>query len=103
MVRIPTHRAPVHPGEMLVEEFLKPLGISQSELASTIRVPFQRINLIANGKRGVTPDTALRLGRALNTTPEFWLNLQLRWDLYHALHSLPLSEELEQIPRLVEP
>lgn len=101
MVRIPTHRTPVHPGEMLVEEYLKPLGISQSQLAASIRVPFQRINLICNGKRGVTPDTALRLARALNTTPDFWLNLQLRWDLYHALHTPPLNEELETIPRLV--
>jgi addiction module HigA family antidote len=101
MVRIPTDRAPVHPGEMLVEEFLAPLGISQSQLAAGIRVPFQRINLICNGKRGVTPDTALRLARALDTTPEFWLNLQLRWDLYHSLHDTPLQEELKLIPRLV--
>lgn len=101
MIRVPTHRPPVHPGEMLLEEFLNPLGISQSQLASAIRVPFQRVNLIVNGKRGITSDTALRLSRALGTTPDFWLNLQLRWDLYHSLHS-PLTEELDQIPQLVQ-
>jgi addiction module HigA family antidote len=84
---------------MLVEEFLKPLGISQSQLALALKIPFQRVNLIANGKRGVTPDTALRLGRALGTTPDFWLNLQLRWDLYQAMHS-PVASEIEQIPQL---
>lgn len=101
MIRVPTHRPPVHPGEMLLEEFLNPLEISQSQLASAIRVPFQRVNLIVNGKRGITSDTALRLSRALGTTPDFWLNLQLRWDLYHSLHS-SLTEELDQISQLVQ-
>ena len=84
MVRIPTHRAPTHPGEMLLEEFLAPLGISQRELADAIRVPYQRVNELVNGRRGVTPSTALRLGRFFDMTPDFWMNLQLRWDLFEA-------------------
>src|SRR5690606_4271790 len=84
MVRIPTHRAPVHPGEMLLEEFLLPMGITQRELADAIETPYQRVNEIVNGKRGITPSTALRLARFFDMTPDFWMNLQLRWDLYHA-------------------
>jgi antitoxin HigA-1 len=60
MVRIPTHRVPTHPGEMLLEEFLKPMGITQRELADAIGVPYQRVNEIVNGRRGITPSTALR-------------------------------------------
>lgn len=84
MVRIPTDRPPTHPGEMLLEEFLDPMGISQRELAEAIRVPYQRINEVVNGRRGITPATALRLAKFLGTSPDFWMNLQLRWDLYHA-------------------
>ena len=84
MVRVPTNRVPTHPGEMLLEEFLKPMGLSQRDLADGIHVPYQRINEIVNGRRGVTPSTALRLSRFFGTSPSFWLNLQLRWDLYHA-------------------
>jgi addiction module HigA family antidote len=84
MVRIPTHRPPTHPGEMLLEEFLLPLGITQRQLTDAIHVPYQRINEIVNGRRGVTPATALRLSRFFDMSPDFWLNLQLRWDLYHA-------------------
>ncbi len=84
MVRIPTHRQPTHPGEMLREEFLEPMGISQRELADAIGVPYQRVNELVNGRRGITPSTALRLGKYLGTTPGFWLNLQQRCDLYHA-------------------
>ena len=65
MVRIPTHRVPTHPGEMLLEEFIKPLGITQRELADSIHVSYQRVNEIINSKRGVTPSTALRLARPL--------------------------------------
>ena len=74
MVRVPTHRPPTHPGEMLLEEFLKPLGLTQTELAERIGVPFQRINSLVNGKRSLTPDTALRLSRMFGTTPGFWMN-----------------------------
>ena len=84
MIRIPTHRAPTHPGQMLFEEFLKPMGITQRELADSIHVPYQRINEIINGRRGITPSTALRLSKFFGVSPDFWLNLQLRWDLYFA-------------------
>lgn len=87
MIRIPTHRQPTHPGEMLFEEFLKPMGLSQKELAAGIHVPYQRINELIRGRRGVTPSTALRLARFFGMSPDFWLNLQLRWDLYHAQQS----------------
>ncbi len=84
MVRIPTHRAPTHPGEMLLEEFLKPMGLTQRELANAILVPYQRINEIINGRRGVTPSTSLRLAKFFEVSEDFWMNLQLRWDLYFA-------------------
>lgn len=82
MIRIPTHRAPTHPGEMLLEEFLIPMGLSQRELATAIRVSYQRVNDLVNGRRGMTPDTALRLAKFFGNTPAFWMNFQLRWDLY---------------------
>ena len=84
MLRVPTHREPTHPGEMLREEFLKPLGLSQRDLAERIDVPYQRVNELVNRRRGVTPATALRLAKVFGTTPGFWMNLQLRWDLYRA-------------------
>ena len=84
MVRVPTHRSPTHPGEMLLEEFLEPMGLTQRELADAIRVPYQRVNEIVNGRRGVTPGTALRLAKFFGVSAAFWMNLQLRWDLYHA-------------------
>ena len=84
MVLVPAHRAPTHPGEMLMEEFLVPMGLTQREVADAIHVPYQRLNEVINGKRGLTPSTALRLGKFFGTTPGFWMNLQLRWDLYHA-------------------
>jgi len=78
---IPSHRAPTHPGEILLEEFLAPLGITQVQLASHIGVPTQRVNEIVRGKRGVSPETAWLLSQALGTSPEFWLNLQSNFDL----------------------
>ena len=78
MIRIPSHRSPTHPGEMLLEEFLIPLGITQRELADAIHVPYQRVNEIVNGRRGITPGTALRLAKFFGTSPDFWLNLQQR-------------------------
>jgi antitoxin HigA-1 len=83
MVRIPTDRPPTHPGEMLLTEFLEPMGLTQKQLADSLDVPYQRINEIVNGKRGVTPSTALRLAKFFGMSSNFWLNLQLRWDLYH--------------------
>jgi addiction module HigA family antidote len=83
MIRVPTHRPPTHPGEMLLEEFLRPLNLTQRELAQAIHVPYQRINEIVNGLRGITPSTALRLEKYFGMPADFWLKLQLRWDLYH--------------------
>jgi addiction module HigA family antidote len=84
MIRVPTDRVPTHPGEMLLEEFLTPMGLTQRELADAIHVPYQRVNELVNGRRGVTPSTALRLAKFLGTSADFWMNLQLRWDLYFA-------------------
>jgi antitoxin HigA-1 len=84
MVRVPTNRIPTHPGEMLLEEFLTPMGITQKDLADNIEVPYQRINEIVNGRRGITPSTALRLAKFFDMSADFWMNLQLRWDLYFA-------------------
>jgi len=81
MIRIPTDRKAVHPGEVLLEEFLKPMGETQTELAKAIGVPFQRVNEIISGKRGVTASTALRLARHYGNSAGFWLNLQMRCDL----------------------
>jgi len=83
MVRIPTNRTPTHPGEMLLEEFLIPMNLTQRELADAIHVPYQRVNELVNGKRGISPSTALRFARYFNMTPDYWMNLQLRWDLYN--------------------
>ena len=82
MVRIPTDGPPTHPGEMLFEEFLRPLGVTQRELATRLGVSYPRINELIHGKRAVTPDTALRLEQLLGMPAQFWLNLQLAWDLY---------------------
>ena len=87
MVRIPTDREPTHPGEMLIEEFLPPMGLTQRELADGIHVPYQRVNEIVNGRRGITPSTALRLAKYFGNSEGFWMNLQLRWDLYQAKRS----------------
>jgi len=95
MTRIPTHRAPTHPGQMLLEEFLRPMGITQRQLADEIHVPYQRINEIINGRRGMTPSTALRLAKFFGVSPDFWMNLQLRWDLYFARESE--TDELRNI------
>jgi addiction module HigA family antidote len=96
MIRIPTNRTPTHPGEMLLEEFLNPMGISQRELADAIHVPYQRVNELVNQRRGVTPGTALRLARFFNVSADFWLNLQMRWDLYRAQQSE--NDTLKTIP-----
>lgn len=85
--RLPTAVPPVHPGEMLLEEFLKPLGVSQSAFAIRLGVSFPRLNEIVRGKRAVTPDTALRLAQVTGMSADFWLGLQSDWDLWHALRS----------------
>ena len=95
---LPKNRPPTHPGEMLLEEFLLPMGVSQRDLADAIRVPYQRINELVNGRRGVTPSTALRLAKYFGTTPDFWMNLQQRWDLYAVQESE--AEDLRKIKKL---
>jgi len=99
--RLPTHRPPTHPGEMLLEEFLKPLGISQSAFAVRLGVSFPRLNEIVNGKRSVTPDSALRLAQVTGMSADFWLGLQQDWDLWHALRSSAAAEisRLEPLDR----
>lgn len=99
MVRVPTHRAPTHPGEMLLEEFLKPLGLTQVELAARIGVSYPRVNELVHRKRAMTPDTALRLERLLGVEAQFWMNLQLAWDLYHAVHA-ESAKDIRRIERL---
>ncbi len=94
---LPKDRPPTHPGEMLLKEFLEPLGVSQAEFARHLGWTFARLNEIVNGRRRVTADSALALGEALGTGPEFWLNLQRDWDLWHSLQHrspVPLLKEL---------
>ena len=95
MIRVPTHRPPTHPGEMLVEEFLTPMGIKESDLAEFIHVPVQRINEIITDQESITPSIALRLAKYFEMSPDFWMNLQLRWDLYKTQQAE--SEDLNAI------
>ena len=94
--RLPSRRPPTHPGEMLLEEFLRPLEISQSAFAIRLGISFPRLNEIVRGKRGVTSDTALRLERVLGMSADFWLGLQLDWDLWHAMR----GQDAEAIAQL---
>ena len=87
MVRVPVNREPTHPGQMLVKEFLGPMNLTQRDLADGIRVPYQRVNEIVNARRGITAGTALRLAKYFGNSEEFWMYLQLRWDLYQAKKS----------------
>ena len=87
------NRTPSHPGEILREEFLKPLGVTQVDFAAHIRVPLQRVNEIVRGKRGVSPETAWLFSGALGTTPEFWINLQAAYDL-------AVSRPARPVPRM---
>lgn len=88
---IPDNRIPSHPGMVLAREFLAPLGISQVALAAHLGVPVQRVNELVRGKRGVTPQTAWLLAQALNTTPEYWLNLQAAHDLARSRPATPVA------------
>ncbi|MBA3528647.1 MAG: HigA family addiction module antidote protein [Propionibacteriaceae bacterium] len=94
-----TAHDPIHPGEILLEDFLIPLGVSQYRLAQTIGVAPRRINEIVHGKRSITPDTALRLARAFATSDRFWMNLQTRYDLDVQMEAH--RSELDQIRPLV--
>ncbi len=84
MQQISINHTPTHPGEILLEEFLNPPGLTQRELADSIHVSFQRVNEIVNGRRGITPSTAIRLAKFFDMSVDFWMNLQIRWDLFHA-------------------
>ncbi|MAD36770.1 MAG: addiction module antidote protein, HigA family [Tistrella sp.] len=94
---MPTKYEPIHPGEILSTEFLDPLGVSATELARAIHVPPNRVTRLINGQAAVTPDTALRLARALRTTPEFWLNLQMRFDLDMAADAGGVMDDIQPI------
>ena len=99
-LRIPG-RVPAHPGEILLDDYLIPLEMSQTELARRLGISYPRVNEIINRRRGVTPDTAIRLARLFNTTPELWLNAQLAWDLYHAFRQISrdVLEGIEPMPQ----
>lgn len=96
MIGLPTKRAPTHPGEMLLEEFLVPLQMTQTECAERLGVSYPRLNEIIKGKRGVTTDTALRLERLFGMSAQFWLNMQQAYDLYQTLHS-PAAKSIAKI------
>jgi antitoxin HigA-1 len=81
---IPKNRRPSHPGEILLELYLKPMGMSQMELARRMSVPIQRVNTLINGKRDMSPETAILLSKVLKTTSQYWMNLQMNCDLYDA-------------------
>jgi addiction module HigA family antidote len=81
---IPMHRRPCHPGEILLREFLLPMKVSQVELARRMGVPIQRVNTLFNGKRDMSAESAIMLSRSLKTSPEFWMNLQVAFDLFKA-------------------
>jgi len=95
MIRVPTKRPPTHPGEMLREEFLTPMDIGPQELASSIRVSEESIREIISDHRSITPSIALRLAKYFGMSADFWMNLQLRWDLYQTQQAE--SEDLEAI------
>jgi addiction module HigA family antidote len=84
-MRVPNNRPPTHPGEILLTDFLEPMGMSQHELADAIHLPYEQLNNLVNGKCGITGSSALRLSKFFGNSVEFWLNLQQSWDLYHVL------------------
>lgn len=85
-MRLPKNRPPVHPGEILLEEFMKPHDVSQAEVARKIGISRKHINEVVHAKKPVTIDMALRLSRLFGTSPELWLNGQMAWDVWHAMH-----------------
>ena len=96
---LPTHRRPTTPGEMIREEFLAHMDVTQAQLAAALQMPVQRLNMILNGKRAVTPDTALRLSRCLGCSPQFWLGLQHDVELYDAIKAMD-PQALAKLPEL---
>ena len=96
---LPSHRPPTHPGEMLFKEFLEPLGVSQADAARRMGIPFQRLNAIVNGRRGVSAETALLLEALTRWDAQIWLTLQARWDLWHALRARRSRPRVRPLPR----
>ncbi len=99
VLRIPTHRRPTAPGEIILREFIEPLGITQTVLAQHLGITYHRLNEIVNGKRGITTDTAMRLERVLGPSAGFWLNAQYAVDLYDAMHS-PVAKIISRLKPL---
>ena len=94
MTMLPTNRPPTQPGEMLLKEFLEPLGVSQTDAAARMSIPFQRLNAIVKGRRAVSAETALLLQELTRWDAEIWLRLQAKWDLWHASNARPLRPTL---------
>ena len=97
---LPTHRPPTHPGQMLLKEFLEPLGVSQADAAKRMSIPFQRLNAIVKGRRGVSADTALLFEALTRWDAQIWLALQAKWDLWHALQARTVRPKVKALPRL---
>jgi addiction module HigA family antidote len=100
-MRIPTNQPPVHPGEILLEEFIKPYGITPAELSQKIDISLEQISAVINGKSGMSTDMALRLSRLFGTSPELWLLGQMKWDIWHFWHGEQAN--LEKIKPIVAP
>ena len=96
---LPTHRPPTHPGEMLLKEFLEPLGVSQVEAANRMNIPFQRLNAIVRGRRSVSADTALLFEGLTHWDAEIRLSLQATWDLWHALKARGRRPKVRALPQ----
>jgi antitoxin HigA-1 len=96
-MKVPKCRPPSHPGEILLKDFLEPMGITQRQLADALHVPYQRINELINQKRGITPSTAIRLSKFFGNSSNFWLNLQQNWEIYHVF-----QEEEEEIKAILK-
>ncbi len=99
MTMLPANRPPTHPGEMLLKEFLEPLGVSQSDAAARMDIPFQRLNAIVNGRRAVSAETALLLQELTRWDAEIWLRLQAKWDLWHAAKARRTRPTVRPLPR----
>lgn len=95
---LPTHRPPTHPGDMLLKEFLQPLGVSQVEAANRMGIPFQRLNAIVKGRRGVSADTALLFEALTRWDAQIWLTLQAKWDLLHAVRARGRRPKVKSLP-----
>ena len=95
---LPKNRPPSHPGEVLLEDCIKPLELTQAEAAKRLNVPVQRLNGLIRGRRAMSPDTALRIAMVFGSSPEFWMNLQANWDLWHAREKA--GKDLKQLRRI---